>query len=188
MIFKLLDIITRQLNKRTFLFNREPLHYFFHSYNNFGYKSRCIEIPIIRWYLDNHPHDRCLEIGNVGSYYYEMFNTIPRTVVDRDERVYDTIQMDIKDYLGSRTKFDFIFSISTFEHMGMEAWGNLMHVYYDLLKPGGLLVITFPYGEIDMGFAPSCSYYFMERVNEMTWRQTSKPGWRETICIMEIRK
>ena len=54
-----------------FYFKDSRLSYFFHSYNNFGRKVRCIEIPIIRYYLDCFPHERVLEIGNVTKHYYE---------------------------------------------------------------------------------------------------------------------
>jgi SAM-dependent methyltransferase len=147
-----------------FTFNSEKLRYFFHSYNNFGVSERAIEVPIIKSYLDRGNYENILEIGNVTNHYYDYFRLIfsksCKVVVDKYEIGNGVINKDISEYI-SDNKFDFIFSISTFEHMdgdlglnpedikkpttlGSIAADNVKYVGDFLLKPGGKLVITAP--------------------------------------------
>lgn len=237
MLFKPMEYYMRaRFKNRTFRFNDKTYPYFFHSYNNWGRKSRCIEIPIIKEYLKTYKPVHVLEIGNVSNHYYDDFKDlfISKDTVDKYEKAYDVINMDIKDYMVKKEKFryDLVFSISTFEHMDSDnggnpdykppvwdngysshAMNNICHVVDDLLKPGGLFILTFPVddnelaeslrrGEAthlhDMTDVTDIFYFYMGRVNEITWRQYEcrqlldvwdEPVFKhETICIMEIRK
>lgn len=229
MIFKMMDLYRRyRFKNRYFMFDDTPLNYFYHSYNNSGYKSRAVEIPITAYYLRKERPMKTLEIGNVTNYYYDVFKDLfnIRDVVDKYETGYDVINIDIKDYKISRDKYryDMAISISTFEHMDSDggdnhdyirklfpmpgkgfssnAMNNINHVIEHLLKPGGLLLLTFPvmYGnhEIDDSILndedamldAGVTYYFMERKNELTWKQVPSPrkGRHETICVMKVRK
>ena len=140
-----------------------PLH--FHSYNNYGLTERVLEIPLIQRYLQELPtSSRVLEIGNVTNYYYDVFGQFlqDKTVVDKFEVAQGVISRDIADF-EDPNGYDFIFSISTFEHMDSDqgrnpdfvagtskdithALDNIRHVYENLLNKGGRLLITAPLG------------------------------------------
>jgi len=157
------SLINIKMKYRDFFeFNSTKTPYFFHSYNNFSLTPRAIEIPIIKYYLDKYPHDRVLEIGNVTKHYYEEFKDFKvKDTIDKFELAYDVINIDIKDYL-TKEKYDFIYSISTFEHMDSDggrnpdylpidedkftshAFKNMDHVINNLLKENGKFIITFP--------------------------------------------
>lgn len=186
---------------RYFAFNEARLEYFFHSYNNWRVTERAIEIPVIRWYLEREGSGRVLEIGNVTNHYYEHFRDVFRnkTVIDKYETACDILNVDVADYLPDE-KFDFVFSISTFEHMDSDlgrnpeyvggrsvlptvAADNLKRVADHLLKDGGKFVLTAPLGytpEWDetfwsgafdqCGFSRHASAIFARR-SEITWEQ-----------------
>jgi len=62
----ILRILMFKINcDKYFDFKETKLQYFFHSFNNFRLTERCIEIPIIKYYLNKFPHSNVLEIGNV---------------------------------------------------------------------------------------------------------------------------
>ena len=143
-------------------FGGARLPYLVHSYNNLGVSERSVEMPLIRHYLAEARWTRVLEIGNVSAYYEDFFvGRFPnKTVVDLLEHDWKVITRDIATFTDSEG-FDFIFSVSTFEHMDGDlgrdprhtprppgapsvACDNIRHVYENLLRPGGLLVITAP--------------------------------------------
>jgi hypothetical protein len=161
------DVLEQRWAKEPdFPFDGTRLPYCFHSYNNFRATERAIEIPIARHYLERLRPSRVLEIGNVLSYYYSEFAhseaVVGRTVVDKYERAYGVVNRDIRDYQAD-PRFDFILSISTFEHMDSDrghnpdyrpgqcrgisqAADNIEHVLRNLLAPGGHFVLTAPIG------------------------------------------
>lgn len=181
------------------LFEGKLYPFLFHSYNNMGVTERSVEIPIIYHYLLSRKFSRVLEIGNVTNYYEDYFaGAFPnKTVVDKIERNYNVITSDIAKY-ESGEKFDFIFSISTFEHMdsdlgrnpeykpgnadhGTIAADNIIHCYENLLAADGLMVITAPMGytpEWDQTFQSdfldkypfrSCKRKLFKRTTEQDW-------------------
>lgn len=143
-------------------------------------------------------------MGNVTKYYYDLFRDVYRDVVDRDEKAYGVINIDIYDYRPSRT-YDFIYSISTFEYMTEDVRiRNLSPVYDNLLSKDGLFILTFPIGlgldhvsisylqKIVNLFKQTNVYYF-KRVSEKTWRPIDVPfehngSLQRCICIIEIIK
>lgn len=154
-------------SKRRFVYLGDLLPYLFHSYNNYGITERSVEMPIVRHYLIERTWDRVLEIGNVTAYYEDYFvGLFPnKLVVDKLEKDWKVITSDIADYSDAK-RFDFIFSVSTFEHMDSDlgrnpdyhtgkarsisiACDNIRYVYENLLRPGGLFVVTAP-----MGYTP----------------------------------
>ncbi len=195
-------ILDYRLNKRCgFMFNSEKLSYFFHSYNNFRLTERAIEIPIIKFFLQKGNYENVLEIGNVANYYYEFFKEVfkKKTVVDKYEYAYDIIQKDICQYVPT-TRFDFVMSISTFEHMDSDlgrnpeytkgksklisiAADNIKYVSDYLLKEGGKFVLTAPLSytpEWDATFFSDvfnkCNFighkaYVFKKISELTWLQ-----------------
>lgn len=106
-----------------------------------------------------------LEIGNVTNHYYSYFQDIinSKIVVDKYEIGWGVINKDIGDYM-SQNKFDFIFSISTFEHMDSDsgvdpisinkkkklityAADNIVRICNILLNAEGIFLITAPIGQ-----------------------------------------
>ena len=145
-----------------FRFNGSILYYFDHFYNDTIKTERGIELPIVHYYLEKYKPKRCLEIGNVSNHYYPCFQDlmIQKIVVDKTEKDLNVINKNIKDY-NSKIKFDFVFSISTFEHMDSDrnrnkdyikkksnensnACNNMIHVINNLLNPKAIFVITTP--------------------------------------------
>ena len=148
-----------------FEFHSTKMPYFFHSYNNFGITPRCIEIPIVKFYLNKYPHNNVLEIGNVTKHYYKEFKDFKeKETVDKYELAYDVTNVDIKDFKSDK-KYDFIYSISTFEHMDSDggrnsdfkplknkdfsshAFTNIKIVIDKLLIDKGKFILTFPIGQ-----------------------------------------
>jgi hypothetical protein len=188
---------------KEFLFQGEPLEYFFHSYNNFRLSERAIEIPIIKYFLGRHDYREILEIGNVTNHYYDYFRQTfadrNKIVVDKFERGQGVLNFDIADYAPD-ARFDFVFSISTFEHMdsdlGMNpdyvegssrllsvAADNIKHVGDVLIKDRGTFIVTAPIGyapEWDRTFYSDvfdqCNFssvrkYLFRRSGEIAWEQ-----------------
>jgi hypothetical protein len=183
-----------------FLFNGVRLEYFFHSYNNFRLTERTIEIPIVGYYLKKIKPEEILEIGNVSSHYYDYFRELfkkPIDIVDKYEKGFNVQNRDICLYEPHK-KFDFIFSISTFEHMDEDrknqngssftpetcyALENMKYVVQHLLKPGCSCIITIPAGqnpEFDRRFAAgelknipckSMNIFLFRRIRELQWMQ-----------------
>src|SRR5438874_1202932 len=151
------------LKKRElFYFRNIPLKYFFHSYNNFRVTERSIEIPIVRYFIDTHKPSRVLEIGNVTKHYYDLFKDFKeKDTVDKYELAYDVINLDIADFNPDK-RYDFIYSISTFEHMDSDggrnpeykgkpagkftsvAFENINRVLENILDKGGHFLLTIP--------------------------------------------
>ena len=189
--------------EKEFSYNSHRLNYFFHSYNNFGLTERAIEVPLIRYYLEQADYRNVLEIGNVTNHYYDYYRQSfigkNKTTVDKFEPGYGVINADIAEY-GPGVKFDFIYSISTFEHMDSDlgrnpdyvegssrlisvAADNIKYVSDVLLQNGGKFVITAPLGytpEWDLTFYSddlercNCSRfgrYLLKRKKELTCEQ-----------------
>jgi hypothetical protein len=185
------DIINYLYWRRTtnkFKIEGKEYPYLFHSYNNMGLTERSAEIPIIFHYLKTNTYKEVLEIGNVTNYYESYFENIfpNKTVVDKLEHSYNVITSDIAKYTSSK-KFDFIFSISTFEHMDSDlgrnpeyvkgssklctvAADNIDYCYKNLLADGGTLVITAP-----MGYTPE-------------WDETFNSKWSNEQGYKNVRK
>jgi hypothetical protein len=201
--------------KRTFNFKGIPLHYFFHSYNCFGRKVRTIEIPIARYYLDTYPHENVLEIGNVTKHYYDTFRVFKKKdTVDKYEEAYDVFNEDIYTY-KPKQKYDFIYSISTFEHMDSDggnnpqyekpkqllenkfssyAFRNLNRVLDDLLSDRGLFIATFPIGqdncEIDHSlFNEEFKHFNVSEIHFYFMKQINEITWRQDdISIDKLKE
>ncbi|OLS25554.1 MAG: hypothetical protein HeimC2_18100 [Candidatus Heimdallarchaeota archaeon LC_2] len=160
-------IIIRNLifqNTKTFLFNDTELEYFYHSYNNNRVSERAVEIPIIAYYLKKDKPSHILEIGNVTNHYYSHFSTLfkQKTVVDLYELGYDVINQDLLKFEPG-SKFEYIISISTFEHFDSDRGRNreyvidgsryetyatdgIIHVCNELLAENGTFIFTAPIG------------------------------------------
>jgi len=203
------------IKKKTFEFNGVTLPLFFHSYNNFGLTERSVEIPIIKYYLNRFPHDDVLEIGNVSKHYYDDFRNFKRKdTVDKHELSWDVINMDIKDF-KSDGEYDFIYSISTFEHMDSDggrnpdyipinnklfssvAFANMDYVVNNLLAPRGKFIITFRANYLNQEVDNSIKNeeyknFNCRKVNIYSFKRLNELGWKQThsknpyLYIMEI--
>ena len=194
-------IILKKLEQhKYFEFKNKKMEYFFHSYNNFGLSERYIEIPIIKYYLENNIPERTLEIGNVSKHYYDLFRNFNiKDTIDKFETSYDVINLDIKDY-NPEKKYDLIYSISTFEHMDSDfdrnpnyikndheifssyAFEYMNYVIENILKKGGKFIITFPNGygncEIDNSFYKKEYLHFkVANVENFIYKRIKENTW-----------
>src|SRR3954470_4859387 len=98
---------------RTFTFQGEEYRYFCAPYNTTWRHERTAEIPIFtrQLLLAGNP---TLEVGNVLSHYMPVFHT----VLDKYERAPGVINRDVLSLGDWPGQFSYIFSISTFEHIG----------------------------------------------------------------------
>lgn len=141
---------TNALSKDNFIFtssNYRKFPYFHHPYNKTWDNERCIEIPIIEYYMKGFESKKILEVGNVMSHYTKAKHDI----VDKYEYDPRIINMDIMDYKPKK-KYDLIISISTLEHVGIEREKKphkapkAIHHLKTLLSPKGKIVLTVPIG------------------------------------------
>ncbi|MEP6674218.1 MAG: hypothetical protein ABJA78_03660 [Ferruginibacter sp.] len=156
-------------NKK-FTFNNKDFNYFIHQFNQTYYNERCVEIPIVKDYLDRYPANETLEIGNVLSHYFESNHTI----IDKFETAKSVINIDVVDY-NPGVKYKLIVSISTIEHIGWDDYPRddkkilvAMEVMKNLLTPDGTLLVTAP-----MGYNPN--------LDEMI--RTGKLGFRKQLFL-----
>lgn len=196
-----------KLTKKKLVFNREHIDYIFHSHNNMGLTERTVELGLAKNYLKKYKPRFLLEIGNVTNYYYSNFIGLiqNKTVVDLGETDFMVIKKDIAQYQTEK-KFDFILSISTFEHMDEEGFKpanfnysnntvaaqNIIYCYENLLENGGCMLLTAALGwtpEWDRTFKSDIlnkhpfnkiQKYLLRRINEQEWVQINKIDIDET--------
>jgi hypothetical protein len=110
--------------------------------------ERCVEVPIGRWWASRFSPDAVLEVGNVLSHY----GPVQHQILDKFEKGPGVINEDILAFKPS-AKYQLIFSISTFEHIGFDDEGEgssgekilgAIDACRSLLQVGGTLVITIP--------------------------------------------
>lgn len=170
---------------KVFIFNNIQFKYFYHRYNRTIASERTVEIPIAKYYLDKHKNRNTLEVGNVMKHYYNC----DHDVLDKYEKASGVINEDVVDFHPNK-KYDFIFSISTLEHVGwtyteeidqkkfIRAVENLQR----LLKKDGTMLITIPvdYREdlrslISNNKMPFQEEFFMKRISFLNeWEQVRK--------------
>jgi hypothetical protein len=215
-MYKIIEAAVKiPFKKRDFIYKDVPLNYFFHSYNCFGRKVRTIEIPIIRHYLDTNPHECTLEIGNVTKHYYDSFRDFKKKdTVDKYEEAYDVFNEDIYTF-KPKHRYDFIYSISTFEHMDSDggrnpeyekpeqllekkfssyAFRNMDRICDDLLGKRGLFVATLPIGqdncEIDQSlFNEEFNYFNVSEIHFYFMKQINEITWKQVnISINKLKE
>lgn len=168
---------------RHFVFLGHTYRYACHWYNKTWKNERAVEIPIVRRLMKEYAGKKILEVGNVSSHYM----TVTHDIVDKYERAPGVINKDVCEYAPEK-EYDFIFAISTLEHVGWDEQERdatkimraLSHLT-SLLSPRGLLVVTLPVGynsELDAslrsGTLPFTNAGYLVRADSTVWRETSK--------------
>lgn len=123
-----------------------------HPYNATALNERGVELAeaavvIGSWEADG----TVLEVGNVLSHYPDLDGLVgPRRIVDRFEVAPGVENIDVFDIRGT---FDYIVSISTLEHVGVDDGRNdpesardALSFLRSLLNEDGEMFVTFPYG------------------------------------------
>lgn len=181
----LAPVIIPTLPQKTFRYKGEDLPYVYHRYNMTWASERCVEVPIGRWWAAKFPPGEVLEVGNVLSHY----GSVQHDILDKFEKGQGVINEDILNFKPSK-KYQLIFSISTFEHIGFddEAEGSsaekilrAIEACRSLLGAGGQLVITIPINynpELDdligRDKLPSASRAFLFRRGYTDWIETDQ--------------
>jgi len=127
------------------------------QYNSSWDNERSIEVPLIQNAYEslgiskfNKDEINVLEIGNVLSNYEKKLN---HDIVDKYEKGPRVKNVDFLDFKPKK-KYDYIFSISTFEHIGYDYTEKLnlkkaikaLRKVLTMLKPKGKAYITIPVG------------------------------------------
>ena len=167
----------------TFVFLDKSYTYFTSPFNDTRHNERAIEIPIMLDITSKYKSKKILEIGNVMSNYYVFVHDI----LDKYDDKLDIIRQDILDFRPDN-KYDLIFSISTFEHIGWDYGEDreikkssvALNYTKSLLADKGLLVITAPLGfndEFDSmiknGEISFTKCYCMKRGDYNDWNNTN---------------
>ncbi len=138
------------LPEEHFNFHGQQLRMFYHRYNMTWASERCVEVPLARFYLEQHAGGRILEVGNVLSHY----SPVDHAVLDKFEKGPGVINEDVVLFTPA-VKYDLILSISTFEHIGFDDDSTsasapkilgALAACRKLLSPPGRLIITVPIG------------------------------------------
>jgi len=159
------------------------LKYFDHPYNHTARNMRRVEIPIARWFVEQSPGARILEVGNVLSHY----GPVRWPAVDLLE---GPIKADVMKWKPDRP-VDLLISISTVEHIGFGKFArdtapttpaDVLRRFRGFLAPRGTAVATVPTAynpvldfELKNGTLGVDQMWFM--------RAVGKNGWQE--CTMD---
>jgi hypothetical protein len=175
---------------RRFRFQGKSYRYCMHSYNESWDNERTVEVPIFERLIKEvrERGGQVLEVGNVLANY----GAVTWPVVDKYERGPHVTTIDVMDIHFS-VRYDLIFAISTFEHIGFdemarkfpESWDKgkvgcvIKKLVQEGLKLGGKLMVSVPIGynpgldEMIFSGALGCqSSYYIKR---MSWSNR----WRE---------
>lgn len=142
--------------RETFTWRRHTLTYLDHPYNTTILNERAVEVPIATQWLRRRDGDG-LEVGNVLAHYGDAPK---RRVVDLYEEDDGVDNVDVLTIDGS---YDWIVAISTLEHVWWEKEGAgetrwededtpegpllAMRHLLGLLRPGGRMLVTTPFGQ-----------------------------------------
>ena len=147
-------LVKKLIEPQTFQYRGNPLVQEFHAHNATWSNERALELAIAKFELSSAGNASTLEIGSVLTH-YGIGTLFPRTIVDKYEPSNGVINQDIFDLVPD-SKFDLAFSLSTFEHIGIDehdaeyeperALAAVDHVLSNVLTKGGRLILTVPVG------------------------------------------
>lgn len=151
--------------------------------------ERIVEYPLLFSWLPS-KNARLLDIGCVSSRLPIQLASLGHEVHAVDIRPYRYSHRNLtfyqEDFLSwnSDLTFDAVFLISVFEHMGLGAYGDItsqdtehqvLQKIRRLLKPGGQLVVSVPFGKRDQNW--KYRTYDLQQLEALfagfLWRQTS---------------
>jgi len=168
---------------RTFIFQGERYHYFYHKYGKTWRSERSIEIPIAWDIVKKHKDKSILEVGNVLSHYF----SVNHVIIDKYEVANGVINQDVVEYKTTQ-KYDLIISISTLEHVGwneiprepvrvLKAFENLKHC----LAHKGMIVVTIPLGYnpvldelLKKGKIKFAEQHYFKRISYDDWMEVNQ--------------
>lgn len=176
--------LLKSFRSKYFVIEGERLQYCGSCYNWTWQNERSVEVPVVLHLLGEgaNPSDM-LEVGNVLSHY----GVIGQDVVDLYEKAEGVLNVDIVSFSPPR-KYDCVVSISTLEHVGWDEEGHdpdkallALDKMFQLLKPGGKMIITVPLGynpAIDKMVSDGAPRFdrqiFMKRVSPGSWVQAGR--------------
>jgi len=157
--------------------------YLYHPYNNTWKNERCVELPIMKNYLETLSGGDVLEVGNVLSHYFNCNHT----VVDKYEGGNNVINADLIDFVP-RKKYKLIICISTLEHVGFDEEDKdpskverCLTTLVRSLMSEGRLVYTIPLGfnpyldkKIHLDKIWGDKYYLQKTSSHCQWKEVSK--------------
>ncbi len=177
-------------NQSSFTFCEKKYTYAFSRYGATWSTERAVEVPIFLDVLNKALAEKktILEIGNVMEHYMPAKHTGLWAVVDKYEVAPDIINQDIAEF-SRDTKYNFILSVSTMEHVGFDEEDKdnnkiikaIDNIVQNLLTPDGIFIFSVPFGfnptmdEIVFGRKIKLSdVCFMKRYKMLDWKQVDE--------------
>jgi len=126
--------------------------------------ERIVEIPFVHHYLPHSFRGRLLDVGyreseivfEASSLGFETWGIDIRPPAVEFPGIH-YVQGDVTQYAFEPQSFDVVIGLSTFEHIGLVAYGNVakdrdgdlhaVQAVHRLLKPGGRFLLTVPFGQ-----------------------------------------
>ncbi|UOF91482.1 methyltransferase domain-containing protein [Fodinisporobacter ferrooxydans] len=202
-----------------------------HQYNVAFVNERILELPFVIHHLDKSAV-KILDVGHCESYLPLYLASLGKKVVGIDIREYPfehpnlySIKGDIRSNILQENSFDSVIALSTIEHIGIAShYGdrtqsdldgdrNAILEIYRLLKPGGQLVLTVPFGNgvgtswyrvytpesirtLINGFNLEIMQHFAYSIADLGWKEVteSDAGIVDSsektmcVCLLSLRK
>ena len=133
-------------SEESFAWDGREVPYFHHRYNYTWLNERAVETALALEVLRAHAGKDVLEVGNVLGHYVQ----VDHVVVDKYEVAPGVVNADVAEF-ETDERFDLVLAVSTLEHVGLDEEARdpdkparSLERLKSLLKPGGLLWVTFP--------------------------------------------
>lgn len=168
-----------------FTFQGHTFEYFDHPHNRTRINERAVELPLVKYFLDQYPGQSTVEIGAVSPYYFEGKHQIYDLTDDHP-------RSQKKDALTVSVYDQALLSCSTLEHIGRaDAFNSLddrtiaPRLLQKWLDISGPYLITWPLGyhiELDQYAIENCNPKFLVRrpYPSHQWQQVSADELTET--------